>query len=74
MSAQKFHRPFTASKSIQLFMHCAKCLHQRLPQRLEVGWTEQGLQVWCKNHECNVVHIDFEGHQHPAITTAEDTI
>jgi len=29
--------------------------------RLDVGFTDQGLQVWCRRHELNVVHIDFDG-------------
>ena len=28
---------------------------------LDVGFTDQGLQVWCRRHELNVVHIDFDG-------------
>lgn len=27
----------------------------------DVGFTEKGLQVWCRRHETNVVHIDFDG-------------
>ena len=62
---------------ISLYLHCGKCLKDRpngvSPRdwsRLQIGWTEQGLQIWCKRHECNVVHVDFEGQQHPANTTA----
>lgn len=63
---------------IQLFFHCAKCLDQ-LPlgtaprdwAQLEAGFTEKGLQVWCKRHDCNVIHIDFEGHKHPAYLNAD---
>jgi len=59
---------------IQLYLHCRVCLSE-IPenqsagdyQQLEVGWTAAGLQVWCKRHDMNVVNIDFEGHQHPAI-------
>ena len=28
---------------------------------LDVGFTEIGLQVWCRRHHLNVVHIDFAG-------------
>jgi len=60
---------------IQAFMHCGKCLAQ-IPEGvspgewadLEFGFTQTGLQVWCRRHDCNLVHIDFEGHVHPAIT------
>lgn len=55
------------------FMHCGLCLGERpedqSPQewgRLEAGWTKQGIQVWCKRHDVNVLHIDFEGVKHRA--------
>ena len=62
--------------SIRMFLHCGLCLGE-LPDntsprefaQLEVGFTEPRLQVWCKRHECNVIHIDFEGQKHPADTT-----
>lgn len=68
-------REIEASLAIEAYMHCGLCLKERpddvSPQdwaRLEVGWTRLGLQVWCKRHKCNVVHIDFEGEKHPANT------
>ena len=33
--------------------------------RLDVGFSAKGLQVWCRRHEANVVHIDFEGRELP---------
>ena len=33
--------------------------------RLDVGFTKAGLQVWCRRHDANVVHIDFRGHALP---------
>lgn len=58
---------------IVAFMHCRRCLEElpfgKSPRdfaSLEVGWTERGFQVWCKRHEINVVHVDFEGDKHPA--------
>jgi hypothetical protein len=36
---------------------------------LEVGFSVQGIQVWCKRHECNVFHMDLEGQKHPADTS-----
>lgn len=64
---------------IDLFFHCKKCL-QEIPeqqspsdyQKLEVGWTLKGIQVWCKIHNKNIIHIDFEKQQHPANTTQEE--
>jgi len=62
--------------SIHAFLHCSLCL-QELPDgqspqqfsRLDVGWTPHGLQVWCRRHGVNVLHVDFEGAQHPADTS-----
>lgn len=62
---------------IQVFLHCRKCLKE-LPQdssprewaRHEVGWSKAGLQIWCTRHEINVLHVNFEGAQHPAAVTA----
>ena len=28
--------------------------------KLDVGFTDIGIQVWCKRHQTNVCHIDFE--------------
>jgi len=33
--------------------------------RFDVGFSAKGLQVWCRRHEANVVHIDFEGRSLP---------
>lgn len=65
-------------KEIVLYLHCSSCLED-LPddmapqqwQDLEVGWTQEGLQVWCRRHDVNVIHINFEGNVHPANTTRE---
>lgn len=63
--------------SIGSYIHCAKCIVElpkdQSPQQygsLELGWTKLGLQVWCKRHKCNVMHIDFQGQAHPANTQA----
>lgn len=61
------------------YLHCGKCVDEwkthpegagvNSPKdfaRLNVGWTQTGLQVWCVRHEVNVCHIDFEGKRHPA--------
>ena len=29
--------------------------------RLDSGFTSIGVQVWCRRHDANVVHIDFAG-------------
>lgn len=65
------------TNEIVQYLHCGKCVVD-IPSgtspadwaRLEVGWTQLGLQVWCRRHNCNVMHIDFEGVQHKANVTA----
>jgi len=42
-------------------------------QSVQVGWTKEGIQDWCKRHDCNMIHIDFEGKQHPADLTRAKT-
>lgn len=51
---------------------CAKCEAELLAggsdaaslrdyAALEAGFTDRGLQIWCKRHDVNVCHVDFEG-------------
>lgn len=62
---------------INLYFHCKQCIEQ-MPNgvsprdwvSIEAGWTELGLQVRCKRHNCNICNVDFEGQQHPAVVTA----
>jgi len=64
------------TRAIATFFHCGLCIAE-LPRgvsprefmRLEIGFTPQGIQVWCVRHDCNVMHVDFEGQKHPANTT-----
>jgi hypothetical protein len=71
------------TNQIKMFLHCGKCLDELKAQaaregsasprdyaRLSVGWTPLGIQVWCNRHDLNVLHVDFEGFQHPGNTTA----
>lgn len=69
-------RPISSDNEIEAYMHCGLCLQEKpddmSPREFsdsEVGMTPQGLQIWCKRHECNVIHIDFQGEKHPANTT-----
>lgn len=67
-------RDISSDNCIQSYFHCRRCVLERpkgftgkkWPQLLEVGFTPIGLQVWCKRHNLNIAHIDFEGQQHPA--------
>ena len=56
---------------------CAKCSEDVLQGRsnglsmreyaaVDVGFTAIGVQVWCRRHNINVVHIDFQGNRLPA--------
>lgn len=38
-------------------------------QRLEIGSSPIGLQVWCRRHDVNVLHVDFEGQKMTANMT-----
>lgn len=46
---------------IKMYLHCAKCLHE-LPAgvspadyaKVNVGITNDGIQIWCIRHDCNV--------------------
>ena len=59
---------------IEMFFHCKECMDE-IPagespmdyQRIQVGWTEQGLEVWCIRHDLKIIHVDFEGQKHAAI-------
>lgn len=43
-------------KQIQAFMHCKTCVLSGRRDRLEVGLTPHGLQVWCKTCDTEVTH------------------
>jgi len=60
------------TNEIGMFLHCGLCVEEikngtagtdspRDYARLEIGYTKPGIQVWCVRHNCNVVHIDFQG-------------
>lgn len=71
------------SNEIKAYLHCKLCLAEQAgpagvgesPEsysRLSVGWTRRGFQVWCERHGANVMHVDFEGAQHPANLTCKN--
>ena len=62
-------RDIPNTREIQAFMHCGQCLKENKGQSIEAGWTALGFQVWCRTHNANIVHVDFEGQKHPANTT-----
>ena len=68
-------KKFTADNHIEMFLHCKLCLddipHGISPKEhasISVGWTIHGFQAWCNRHEANILHVDFEGQKHKAIT------
>ena len=69
-------RDIPNTNEIESFLHCAECIEE-MPDDIspsnwqdnECGWTVLGFQVWCKRHDCNILHVDFQGIQHPANTT-----
>jgi len=52
---------------VKLFFNCQKCFDQ-LPvgqsmheySRTQAGFTDEGIQVWCNRHNCEVVHLKYE--------------
>ena len=62
--------------SITQYVVCSKCADELAtlspPQSLQdyatmdVGFTDYGIQVWCRRHKANIVHIDFQGKKLPA--------
>jgi len=54
--------------NIVLFLHCRLCLEE-MPKMFSpmdwaetsIGWTKEGLQLWCNRHDKNILHMDFEG-------------
>jgi hypothetical protein len=69
----KRDRIIPSENCIKLFFHCRLCI-ETIPigespaqrSNLSAGFSELGIQVWCERHNCNIVHIDFQGVQHPA--------
>lgn len=64
----------STENEITTFFHCGKCIDEKpdnISPRdwgyLEVGFTDLGIQLWCRRHEMNVMHIDFQGAKHPAV-------
>ena len=64
------------SLSIDSYVACTKCAKELADiepkislqdyAAIDVGFTNWGLQVWCRRHQVNIVHLDFGGQQLPA--------
>lgn len=61
------------------FLHCSVCAQEwkedksinstmspKDYQKIQIGSTKLGFQVWCVRHECNIMHIDLQDFQFPA--------
>ena len=67
------HKDKFVKNNIVAYLHCKLCLKELPPltspaewSANDVGWTKEGLQVFCRRHKANVLHVDFEGQRHPA--------
>lgn len=65
----------SSEKEILTYFHCVLCFNEKPAnvspqeyQQIEAGFTPLGLQVWCRRHDCNIIHISFEGQKHLANT------
>tara|TARA_Y100001980_G_C14264530_1_gene104787 strand:+ start:45 stop:299 length:255 start_codon:yes stop_codon:yes gene_type:complete len=64
------------SLKIDSYVACTKCAKEVADiepkislqdyAAIDVGFTNWGLQVWCRRHQVNIVHLDFGGQQLPA--------
>ena len=64
------------SLNINSYVVCTKCAEEVADiepkislqdyAAIDVGFTNWGLQIWCRRHQVNIVHIDFGGAQLPA--------
>jgi hypothetical protein len=64
------------SLNIDSYVACSKCAEEvaHIEPKIslqdygavDIGFTQWGLQVWCRRHQTNIVHIDFNGQQLPA--------
>lgn len=45
------------SKQIHSFVHCARCIVDRRVPDIEAGMTQFGIQIWCRVHDMEIVHV-----------------
>jgi hypothetical protein len=47
--------------AIGTLIRCKRCVEEaaggEVTESLVIGFTESGLQLWCKRHECQVAYI-----------------
>jgi hypothetical protein len=61
---------------IEQYFHCGDCMKESgdkpYTQDIEVGFTIWGIQIWCREHEANIMHISFEGGFLPSANGKEE--
>lgn len=45
------------------YFHCKNCFENNVKDKIAVGWTEKGFQVWCDQCDTDVIAIDFNGNK-----------
>lgn len=65
------------TNNIAAFMHCKECIEElhlmntpmsnKEYQRVEVGFTKTGFQVWCTRHDISVVTLEFPDGVRPKV-------
>ena len=63
----------TNQLAIVMPVACSVCIREGHQSDIDAGFTPMGLQVWCRRHNANVLHVDFEGNKHPATTSRDHT-
>jgi hypothetical protein len=48
---------------INSYFHCKTCFEKGKKDKIAVGWTIKGLQVWCDQCDTNVISLDFMGNK-----------
>jgi len=48
---------------IKTYFHCRTCLEKGVKDKVAVGWTQKGIQVWCDQCDTNIVALDFMGNK-----------
>lgn len=46
----------TKSSEIHTFIHCEKCVGEKIPPEIEFGWTTSGLSVKCMTHHIELAY------------------
>lgn len=53
------------------YVHCSFCFNEGKRPSIEAGITPDGLQVWCRNHNCNIAHFELGPMKIPGCSLCE---